>query len=121
VLGILLVFISTLARDAKHAIEGYQRSRQMKKGQLLKEELNRGMDDFLRGNLGKAKTHFVEVLKRDPSQMDLYFRLSEIALKEGNDEEALHWLERARLIDFRNVDILLREADLYQRMRRSGS
>ena len=110
VLGAMLVFIGTLARDAKRAIEGYQKSRQMKKGQSLKEELNKGMDDFLRGNLPKAKSHFVEVLKRDPSQIDLYFRLSEIALKEGNEEEALHWLERARLIDMRNVDILLSEA-----------
>ena len=118
VLGAMLVFISTLTRDAKRAIEGYQKSRQIKKGQSLKEELNKGMDDFLRGNLPKAKTHFVEVLKRDPSQIDLYFRLSEIALKEGNEEEALHWLERARLIDMRNVDILLSEASLYQRMKR---
>jgi lipopolysaccharide biosynthesis regulator YciM len=118
VLGAMLVFISTLTRDAKRAIEGYQKSRQMKKGQSLKEELNKGMDDFLRGNLSKAKTHFVEVLKRNPSQIDLYFRLSEIALKEGNDEEALHWLERARLIDMRNVDILLSKAGLYQRMKR---
>ena len=118
VLGALLVFISTLARDAKRAIEGYRKSRQKKKGESLKEDLNRGMDDFLRGNLAKAKAHFVEVLKRDPSQIDLYFRLSEIALKEGNEEEALHWLERARLIDMRNVDILLREAELYQRMKR---
>jgi len=118
VLGAMLVFISTLARDAKRAIEGYQKSRQKKKGESLKEDLNRGMDDFLRGNLAKAKAHFVEVLKRDPSQIDLYFRLSEIALKEGNEEEALHWLERARLIDMRNVDILLREAELYQRMKR---
>ena len=118
VLGALLVFISTLARDAKRAIEGYQKSRQIRKGQSLKEELNKGMDDFLRGNLAKAKNHFVEVLKRDPSQIDLYFRLSEIALKEGNDEEALYWLERARLIDMKNVDILLSEAGLYQRMKR---
>jgi len=118
VLGALLVFISTLARDAKRAIEGYQKSRQVRKGQSLKEEFNKGMDDFLRGNLPKAKTHFVEVLKRDPSQIDLYFRLSEIALKEGNDEDALHWLERGRLIDMRNVEILLSEASLYQRMKR---
>lgn len=118
VLGAMLVFISTLTRDAKRAIEGFQKSRQAKKGQLLKEEFNKGMDDFLRGNLAKAKTHFVEVLKRDSSQIDLYFRLSEIALKEGSEDEALHWLERARLIDIRNADILLREAELYQRMKR---
>jgi lipopolysaccharide biosynthesis regulator YciM len=118
VLGAMLVFISTLTRDAKRAIEGYQKSRQKKKGESLKEELNKGMDHFLRGNLVKARTHFVDVLKRDPSQIDLYFRLSEIALKDGNEEEALHWLERARLIDMRNVDILLREAELYQRMKR---
>jgi lipopolysaccharide biosynthesis regulator YciM len=118
VLGAMLVFISTLTRDAKRAIEGYQKSRQIKRGQSLKEELNKGMDDFLRGNLPKAKTHFVEVLKRDPSQIELYFRLSEIAFKEGNEEEALHWLERARLIDMKNVDILLSEASLYQRMKR---
>ncbi len=118
VLGAMLVFISTLTRDAKRAIEGYQKSRQRKKGESFKEELDKGMDHFLRGNLGKAKAHFVEVLKRDPSQIDLYFRLSEIALKDGNEEEALHWLERARLIDVRNVDILLRETELYRRMKR---
>jgi lipopolysaccharide biosynthesis regulator YciM len=118
VLGAMLVFISTLARDAKRAIEGYQKSRQIKRAQSLKEELNKGMDDFLRGNLPKAKTHFIEVLKSDPSQIDVYFRLSEIAFKEGNQEEALHWLERARLIDTRNVEILLSEADLYQRRKR---
>jgi len=41
VLGVILVFISTLARDTKRAIEGYQKFRQKKKGQSLKEELNR--------------------------------------------------------------------------------
>jgi lipopolysaccharide biosynthesis regulator YciM len=118
VLGAILVFISTLARDAKRAIESYQKSRQKKKGEMLKEELNKGMNEFLRGNLPKAKTHFITVLKSDPSQIDLYFRLSEIALKEGHEEEAFHWLERARLIDMRNVDILLSEASLYQQRKR---
>jgi lipopolysaccharide biosynthesis regulator YciM len=118
VLGVMLVFFSTLIWEAKRAMKGYQQSRQKKKEQSLKEELNRGMEYFLRGDLAKAKTHFVEVLNRDPSQMNLYTKLSEIALREGNDEEALHWLERARLIDMRNVDILLQEAEVYQRMKR---
>jgi len=118
VLGVILAFFFPLTRDAKRLFEGYRKSRQAKKSQLLKEELNKGMDHLLRGNLAKAKTHFMEVLKKDPSQIDLYFRLSEIVLKEGNEEEALHWLERARLIDIRNPDILLGEAELYQRMKR---
>ena len=118
VLGAMLVFIGTLARDAKRAIEDYQKSRQKRKEESLKEELNKGMDVFLRGDLAKAKTHFIEVLKRDPSQIDLYLRLSEIALKEGNDQDALHWLGRAELIDMRNIDILLRQAGVYQRMKR---
>jgi tetratricopeptide (TPR) repeat protein len=118
VLGAILVFISTLARDAKRAFMGYQKSRQKKKEEILREELSKGMDEFLRGNLPKAKTHFMTILKSDPSQVDLYFKLSEMALKEGNEEEAFHWLERARLIDMRNVDILLSEAGLYQRMKR---
>ena len=118
VLGAMLVFIGTLARDAKRAIQGYQKSRQLKKAESLKEESNKGMDHFLRGNLAKAKIHFAEVLKRDPSQIDPYFKLSEIALREGNEEEGLNWLERARLVDMKNVDILLREADLYRRMKR---
>jgi lipopolysaccharide biosynthesis regulator YciM len=115
VLGAMLVFVSTLARDAKRAIKDYQKSRLKRKEQSVKEELDRGMNHLLRGDLVKAKIHFVEVLKRDPSQIDLYLRLSEITSREGNDEEALHWLERARLINMRNVDILLREAMLYQR------
>ena len=81
VLGAMLVFVGTLARDAKRAIEDYLKSRQRRKGESLKEELNKGMDVFLRGDLAKAKTHFIEVLKRDPMQIDLYLRLSEIALQ----------------------------------------
>ena len=118
VLGAMLVFIGFLARDAKRALEGYQKSRQKRKGESLKEELNKGMDVFLRGDLAKAKTHFIEVLKRDPMQIDLYLRLSEIALHEGHDQDALHWLGRAELIDMRNIDILLRQAGVYQRMKR---
>ena len=118
VLGAMLVFIGTLARDAKRAIEDYLKSRQRRKGESLKEELNKGMDVFLRGDLAKAKAHFIEVLKRDPMQIDLYFRLSEIALQEGHDQDALHWLGRAELIDMRNIDILLRQAGVYQRMKR---
>jgi lipopolysaccharide biosynthesis regulator YciM len=113
-----LVFISFLTRDLKRAFEGYRRSRQKKKGEAVKEELDKGMEYFLRGDLAKAKIHFTEVLKKDPTQIDLYRRLSDITYKEGNDDEALHWLERARLIDMRNMDILLREAELYQKMKR---
>ncbi len=118
VLGALLVFISTLARDAKRAIEGYRQSRKRKKEQSIKEELNKGMEDFLRGDLARAKAHFTEVLKNDPFQKDLYLKLSEISVKEGNDEEALHWLERARWIDNKNVEIPLRQAEIYQRAKR---
>jgi tetratricopeptide (TPR) repeat protein len=118
VLGAMLVFIGTLARDTKRAIQNYLKSHQKKKEESLKEELNKGMDVFLRGDLAKVKTYFMEVLKRDPSQIDLYLRLSEIALQTGNDQDALHWLGRAELIDMRNIDILLRQAGVYQRMKR---
>jgi lipopolysaccharide biosynthesis regulator YciM/uncharacterized integral membrane protein len=118
VLGAMLVFIGTLARDAKRAIEDYLKSHQKRVEESLKEELNKGMDVFLRGDLAKAKTHFVEVLKRDPTQIDLYLRLSEIALQEGNDQDALHWLGRGELINLRNIDILLHQAEVYQRMKR---
>jgi lipopolysaccharide biosynthesis regulator YciM len=118
VFGAMLVFIGTLARDTKRAIQDYLKSHQKRKEESLKEELNKGMDVFLRGDLAKAKSHFMEVLKRDPSQIDLYLRLSEITLQEGNDQDALHWLGRAELIDMRNIDILLRQAGVYQRMKR---
>jgi lipopolysaccharide biosynthesis regulator YciM len=118
VLGAMLVFIGTLTRDAKRAFENYLQSRQKRNEESLKEELNKGMDVFLRGDLAKAKTHFIEVLKRDPTQIDMYLRLSEIALQEGHDQDALHWLGRAELIDMRNIDILLRQAGVYQRMKR---
>jgi len=117
-LGVLLVFISTLARDAKRAVERYRQSRKRRQEQAIKEELNKGVEDFIRGDLTKAKAHFTEVLKRDPFQKDLYLKLSEISVKEGNDGEALHWLERARWIDSKNVNIPLHQAEIYLRMKR---
>ena len=117
-LGAMLVFIGTLTRDARRAIQDFLKSRQDKQNESLKEELNKGMDVFLRGDLAKAKTHFIQVLKKDPTQIDLYLRLSEIALQEGHDQDALHWLGRAELIDMRNLEVLLRQAGVYQRMKR---
>lgn len=118
VLGTMLVFISFLTRDAKRAVKDHFNARQKRKEESLKEEFNKGMDVFLRGDLARAKTHFIEVLKRDPMQIDLYLRLSEIALHEGNDQDALHWLGKAELIEMRNIDILLSQAGVYQHMKR---
>lgn len=119
ILGALLVFIGTIIRDIRNAIRGFKKSRHGKKAESAKEEFNRGMDYFLRGNLKKAKSHFIEVLNKDPFHTEAYFKLSDIAHKEGDMEGGLHWLERARLNDMRNIEILLREADLYQRMKRN--
>jgi tetratricopeptide (TPR) repeat protein len=118
VLGAILAFISILTRDAKRAFQEFRRSGQSKKQEVIKQERNRGMDDFLHGDFQKARAHFTEVLRRDASQIDLYIKLSEIDLKEDRIDEALHWLERGRLIDMSNTDILLRQAALYQRMNR---
>ncbi|MGQ9508399.1 MAG: tetratricopeptide repeat protein [Thermodesulfobacteriota bacterium] len=118
VLGALLVFISTLTRDARRAIKEYRQSRKKKREETLREELNRGKEYFLSGDFQKAKTYFVEILKKDPFQIDLYQSLSEIALKEKKEGEALQWLEKARLFDPKNIDLLLMEADIYQRMNR---
>ena len=115
VLGVLLVFLGTLTRDARRAFKEFQKSRQKRKEQSFKEELEKGMDAFLRGDLAKAKSHYGEILKRDPMQIDLYLRLSEISEREGKDEEALRWVEKATLIDSRNVTLLLREAALRQK------
>src|SRR5512147_1505927 len=60
VLGAMLVFFSTLTRDAKRALQGYHKTRQVRKEQSVKEEFGKGMDEFVAGNLPKAKTHFVE-------------------------------------------------------------
>lgn len=118
VLGAMLVFIGTLARDLKRGFQNLRQSRKKKRELSIREELNRGIEYYIRGDLQKAKSHFIEVLNKDPSQINIYFKLSELGVKEGNLEEALNWLERARWYDMRNVDILLKEAELYQRMNR---
>jgi lipopolysaccharide biosynthesis regulator YciM len=117
VLGVLLVFLGTLARDARRAFAEFKKSRQKKREQVLQEEMEKGMGAFLRGDLAKAKTHYEEILKRDPTQIDLYLKLSEIGQREGKDEEALRWVEKASLIDSRNTTLLLREAALRQRVK----
>ena len=117
VLGVLLVFLGTLTRDARRAIVEFQKSRKKKREEALKEELEKGMEAFLRGDLAKAKTHYTEILKRDPTQIDLYLRLSEIAQREGKDEEALWRIEKANLIDPRSVNLLLHEATLRRKMK----
>ena len=116
-LGALLVFFGTLTRDARRAFLDFQKSRQRRREHSLKEEFDKGTEAALRGDFAKAKSHYGEILKRDPMQIDLYLRLSEISEREGNQEEALRWVERATLIEPRNGTLLLREAALRQKMK----
>lgn len=64
------------------------------------------------GDLKRAETSIRRELARDPLQYDLWQLLANIALRQGNQEGALAWLECAREFGGSNVESLLTQGDL---------
>ncbi len=67
-----------------------------KKYQSLEKDYEKGKMYFGREDYGKAKKEFEKILEKLPEHADAHFFLSQVLYKEGNLEEALSHVEKAK-------------------------
>lgn len=118
--GALIVFAIGLVRDVVEGWRELKRGREAKREEALQAEIAKGLNSLFKGNVERARLHLTNALKRDPENLDIYARLSDIHTGEGKLKEAVEILERAWSIDSQNEEILLKKARLYDQMGNSA-
>lgn len=114
--GALIVFMVGLIRDVVEGWKELKKERRGKKEEALQGEIAKGLSFLLKGNVEQGRIHLTNALKRDPENLDIYAKLSDIYAGEGKLKEAVEILERAWSIDSQNEEILLKKARLYGQM-----
>lgn len=71
--------------------------------------------NFRRGNLEKAKTYYLEILKTDSSSFSAYKKLSELN-REGVNLARLGYLEKANQLNPTDADVVFDLSELYFKM-----
>jgi len=114
--GALIVFIAGLIRDLAEGWKDLKRERKGKREEAIQAEITKGLNFLFKGNVERGRIHLTNALQKDPENLDLYAKLSDIHVDQGKLPEALEILERAWAIDSDNEEILLKKARLYDQM-----
>jgi tetratricopeptide (TPR) repeat protein len=95
-------------KDTKNAIAAYQRSMALEPDNL---DVERALaKDLLNDNqLDAAKNAYNDIAEGDPSDPEAYLRLSEIQRRQGNYEEALATLKKAKALEPDMLEISFNE------------
>ena len=105
-----------LIRDLMEGWKELKRDRETKKKEALQAEIAKGLNLLSKGDAGRGLIHLTNALERDPENLDIYARLSDIHASQGRLKEAVEVLEKAWAIDSDNEEILLKKARLYDQI-----
>ncbi len=104
-------------KDTKNAIAAYQKSLSMEPDDL---DVERALaKDLLNDNqLTAAKSAYQDIASGDPQDPEAYLRLSEIERRQGNYDEALATLDKAKTLVPDSLEISFNEGLLYDALGR---
>jgi len=114
--GALIVLTGGLIRDFVKGWKELKRGKKGKKKEALQAEIAQGLTSLYQGDVENATIHLTKALRRDPENLDIYAKLSDIHAGQGKLKEAIEILERAWAVDSSNAKILFKKARLYDQM-----
>ena len=103
------------AGDRKGARTAYVRAIEADKG-FTPARLNLGKLEVVDGNIDAARAMYMAILKEHPKDIQAMYEVAVLDATHGHLADAVHWLEKLRAINQRNIPGVLYLADLYMRM-----
>jgi lipopolysaccharide biosynthesis regulator YciM len=95
--------LSTRMRD-------WRKDRHYKKTREISAMYREGVGRLLSGDLKKARVLLQKTLDKDPKRVDTQIAMATLCLQEGQSEEALKWLNRARELEPQSLEVLFKLA-----------
>ncbi|MDD2320587.1 MAG: heme biosynthesis HemY N-terminal domain-containing protein [Geobacteraceae bacterium] len=112
--GALVVLLANLVGLGKTRLLHWRSGRRTRGIREAEENLRQGLATLRAGDLKRARFLLEKACEKDPFSTPVYGALAELAEQEGNTEEVLKCLGKARELDEKNLELLFRSASVYE-------
>lgn len=107
ILGMLLMALVSLVREASRIYRDWQIKNQTNKESLSVSLVEKGNFELMKGDAEKAKSYFIDAIAKNPFNIKAHIRLSESYLMLKDNPGALKILLKIKYQDPENIPLLL--------------
>ncbi len=117
-LGLVLGYAAHLFGTVGYLMKNWRRERAEKKSREVEAIYRDGVGRLLSGDVKKAHSLLQKALDRDPSKIDTYIAMANVYLQEGEPQEGLNLLLKAKSIEPGSLEVLFKLAATYEDLKR---
>jgi lipopolysaccharide biosynthesis regulator YciM len=103
--GLVVALMIGLVREGRRALRNLREARRTRRIEEARDLYHEGLHHILLGNHEKARRLLEQSLAKDPSKPNVYVRLADLSAQEESWAAAIQMLQRARLVDERNLEV----------------
>ncbi len=123
VIGALLIglFLGVMAYGygmVTHRLRDWRKERGQKKAREISAMYREGVGRLLSGDLKKARVLLQKTLDKDPGRVDTLIAMATLCLQDGQPEDGLKWLLKAKEIEPQSLEVLFKLASTFEEMGR---
>ncbi|WP_298036278.1 tetratricopeptide repeat protein [uncultured Desulfuromonas sp.] len=112
-IGLSIGYMAHIFSSMRHLVKHWKRDRVDKKARDITATYREGVGRLLSGDVKKAGSLLQKALERDPSRVDIHIALASVHLHEGNPQDGINVLLKARDIEPKNLEVLFKLATTY--------
>ncbi len=114
--GLLVGLLLYLFGSASHRLQDWRKERKQKKTREAFSIYREGVGRLLSGDLKKARILLKKALDKEPKRVETLIALASVCQQEGNHQEAVSHLLRARQLEPKSLEVHFKLAALYEEM-----
>lgn len=118
VLGLTIGYLLHLYGAASYLLKGWRRTRSEKRGREVTDLHREGLARLRSGDSTKARRLLQKALSMDGSRIEVLSALAQVQLAEGEVEESISLLQRARKLAPKDLTVLFALAETYGKTQR---
>lgn len=118
-LGMTFGYIIHLLSLVNHMIKHWKRDRAERQNREVAAIFREGVGRLLSGDYKRARSLLQKALERDPGRAETCIALANVHLQDGEPQEAVNLLVKARNIEPKNLEVLFKLAAAYEACERS--
>jgi uncharacterized protein HemY len=120
-LGLVAGYLVHLYGAASYLVRDWRRSRSSKRAHEVAALHREGLGRLLSGDIKKARRLLQKAIGLDSARVEVLLTMADLAQAEGDDEEALSLLQRARKLAPQDLAVLFRLGEACRRKRKPSA
>jgi lipopolysaccharide biosynthesis regulator YciM len=115
--GLVLGYVAHLYGTVSHLVKHWRRDREEKKAREVAAIYREGVGRLLSGDIKKAHSLLQKALDRDPSRVEAHIAMANVQVQEGDPQEGVASLLKAKSVEPRSLEVLFKLASTYEEMK----